>query len=222
MQDDSAGFSIHPAVLGESEMERVGKAMERIPRRSRAGARHLMSDPVVGPLARDERLVSLAEAILGGPATPYRATLFDKSQRSNWLVAWHQDTALSLRSRQDVPGWGPWSAKGGVVYAHAPAAVLEDVIALRVHLDDSTAANGPLRVLPGTHRLGILSDVQVAEVARSIDARACTVGRGGVVTMRPLLVHASSKTSTGAPRRVLHIEYAASLRLSGGLEIAFG
>jgi ectoine hydroxylase-related dioxygenase (phytanoyl-CoA dioxygenase family) len=151
---------------------------------------------------------------------PYRATLFDKSLRSNWLVAWHQDTALPLRSRHDAPGWGPWSVKGGILYAHAPSFALETLIALRVHVDDSTESNGSLRVLPRTHRLGVLTDGQVADLAQSIEPHACTIDRGGVVAMRPLLVHASSKASTDAPRRVLHIEYAPSLLLDGGIEIA--
>ena len=71
---------------------------------------------------------------------PFRATLFDKSPKSNWLVVWHQDTALTICERIDAAGWGPWSTKAGVLYAHAPAAALERVVALRVCLDDSTSA----------------------------------------------------------------------------------
>ena len=77
-----------------------------------------------------------------------RATLFDKSPDSNWLVVWHQDTALPLVERKDLPGWGPWSTKEGVLYAHAPSQALSQVLALRVHLDDSTSVNGPLRCSP--------------------------------------------------------------------------
>ena len=36
---------------------------------------------------------------------PFRATLFDKSPQANWLVVWHQDTALPLRRRLDISGW---------------------------------------------------------------------------------------------------------------------
>jgi hypothetical protein len=46
-------------------------------------------------------------------------------------VAWHQDTALPLREQRDVAGWGPWSVKDGVNYAHAPAQALERILALR-------------------------------------------------------------------------------------------
>ena len=108
-----------------------------------------MRVPAVGGMARRAPLLEIAQEILGHGAFPYRATLFDKSATANWLVVWHQDTALPLRERREVPGWGPWSVKEGVHYAHAPASALEQVLALRVHLDDSTSKNGPLRVLPG-------------------------------------------------------------------------
>jgi ectoine hydroxylase-related dioxygenase (phytanoyl-CoA dioxygenase family) len=118
----------------------------------------LLTIPLVKHLATDRRLLAIASEILAGEALPIQATLFDKSQDANWLVVWHQDTALPVRERHDLPGWGPWSVKAGVIYAHAPADVLNKVVALRVHLNDSTAHNGCLRVLPATHKHGVLSD----------------------------------------------------------------
>jgi hypothetical protein len=150
----------------------------------------------------------------------FRATLFDKSLSANWLVAWHQDTALPLQQRIDVPGWGPWTTKAGVLHAIAPASALEEVIALRLHIDDSTSENGPLRVLPGTHADGVLSDARVTELANQIDAVECVVSAGGIIAMRPLIVHASSKARSAQPRRVIHIEYASSLGLGSGLQLA--
>jgi ectoine hydroxylase-related dioxygenase (phytanoyl-CoA dioxygenase family) len=135
-------------------------------------------------------------------------------------VVWHQDTALPLRERRETPGWGPWSVKDGVIYAHAPASALSHVLALRVHLDDSTAQNGPLRVLPNTHTIGVLNDGELQRLSDRAASADCLVPRGGVLAMRPLIVHASSKSQSEAPRRVLHIEYAASLSLGDGLELA--
>jgi ectoine hydroxylase-related dioxygenase (phytanoyl-CoA dioxygenase family) len=162
----------------------------------------------------------IATEILGDGAFPYRATLFDKSATANWLVVWHQDTALPLRERHEVPGWGPWSMKEGVNYAHAPADALEQVLALRVHLDDSTSENGPLRVLPGTHTFGVLTDEQIHDLSLKITEVECLVGKGGVLAMRPLIVHASSKAWSEIPRRVLHVEYARPSALCDGLELA--
>jgi hypothetical protein len=60
-------------------------------------------------------------------------------------------------------------------------------------------------------------------VVRAIDQS--NVGRtkaGGVVAMRPLIVHASSKVRVDAPRRVLHIEYASTVRLDCDIDLAVG
>jgi ectoine hydroxylase-related dioxygenase (phytanoyl-CoA dioxygenase family) len=204
-------------------MERIRQALAAadLPR-TRAGARHVLRVPAVRELAMHPDLVQLAARCIGERPTPYRATLFDKSAMSNWLVAWHQDTALPLRQRVESLSWGPWSTKGGVLHAIAPAAVLGRVVALRVHLDDSTHANGPLRILPGTHARGILTRDEVQRLADSVSSVACVASAGGVVTMRPLVVHASSKTHSDQPRRVLHIEYATSVHLGAGLELAVG
>jgi hypothetical protein len=162
----SDGFAIIPEVLSECEIADLKSMLDRseLPR-SRAGMRHAMRNARVAALARDSRLMAMAQEVLGR-AAPFRATLFDKSPTSNWLVVWHQDTALPLCERREVPGWGPWSIKHGVNCAHAPASALEQVLALRLHLDDSIAENGPLRVLPGTHSLGLF---ERRSASRSVD-----------------------------------------------------
>ena len=166
------------------------------------------------------RSTGLAREVLGHHAFPFRATLFDKSQNANWLVVWHQDTSLPLRERHDHPAWGPWSVKDGVIYAHAPMTALSRVLALRVHLDDSLSENGPLRVLPGTHTRGVLGDEEIHECVEHVSPVECLVGKGGVVAMRPLILHASSKSRSDLPRRVLHIEYAESREIADGFELA--
>ena len=221
MTETDTGYSINQEVFDRAEMTRVIKALDQAPIiRSRAGARHVLRMSVVRELAIDPRLLRRAAHFVGSAPTPFRATLFDKSQASNWVVVWHQDTALPLRARVEDPSWGPWSVKSGVLYAHAPAWALGTVIALRVHLDDSTAANGPLRVLPGTHERGVLSDADIEGLAREVRPVECLAAMGGVVAMRPLTVHASSKATDGQSRRVLHIEYAAATYLGSGIELA--
>ena len=147
-------------------------------------------------------------------------TLFEKSSRTNWLTPWHQDTALPLTTRFDSTGWGPWSQKAGTIYAHAPTWALSRIVALRVHLDSSGADNGPLRVMPGSHRQGVLSDQSVLKYVSSHKEVACLTGRGGVIAMRPLLIHSSSKALSVEPRRVLHIEYSDSLDLGDEIRLA--
>lgn len=179
-----------------------------------------MACPIVEALANSSRLVELANEWLGSAAIPFRATLFEKSGRTNWLIPWHQDTALPLTKKFDGTGWGPWSQKAGITYAHAPTGALSRILALRVHLDNSNTDNGPLRVIPGSHGQGVLSDQSVLKYASTHKEVACLTGRGGVIAMRPLLIHSSSKAQSIEPRRVLHIEYSDSLNLGDEIRLA--
>jgi ectoine hydroxylase-related dioxygenase (phytanoyl-CoA dioxygenase family) len=218
---EKEGFAILPEVLTRSELDHLDESLKRDPlARSRAGSRHALRHPAVLTVARESRLRSIAQEVLGCDLFPFRATLFDKSPISNWLVAWHQDKALPLRERRELPGWGPWSVKDGVIYANAPASALSRVVALRLHLDDSTPENGPLRVLPGTHSMGVLSDVAIHSLSARTTAVDCLVPRGGILIMSPLIVHASAKSRSVMPRRVLHVAYAASATIAEGLELA--
>lgn len=215
------GFAIVPSVLPAVEVDAILSELSASGlNRSRAGARHVLKYPCVNKIAEDRRVLALAQAVLGERAFPFRATLFDKSPKSNWLVVWHQDTALPLLEKRETPEWGPWSVKDGIIYAHAPASALEKILALRIHLDDSTETNGPLRVIPGTHNRGVLADAELQELESEISPVTCAVDKGGVIAMRPLITHASSKSQSQLPRRVLHIEYAATSELESQLRLA--
>ena len=107
--------------------------------------------------------------------------------------------------------------KDRITYAHAPASALCQVLALRVHLDEPNADNGPLRILPGTHLKGVLTDDVIEELVGSITPIDGLVPQGGVLAMRPLIVHASSKSRSQVPRRVVHIEYAGCRSFAPGL-----
>jgi hypothetical protein len=112
------GYGLIPGVFDVDEVKSVLAELvgANLPR-SRAGVRHAMKNVTVARVARDERMMRIAQAILGERTIPFRATLFEKLPTSNWLVAWHQDTALPLTERKDCSGWGPWSLKDGVIYA---------------------------------------------------------------------------------------------------------
>ena len=215
------GFAILPEVFAHESLDCLLQQIDQLaPRRTRAGLRHALRLAPVAAWAQSENMLGLARAVLGQDAFPFRATLFDKSPESNWLVVWHQDTALPLRKRIDVPGWGPWSVKEGIPYAHAPTSALSQVVALRVGFDDSTVENGPLRVLPGSQKNGVLSDDAIHEFAARVPAVNCLIPKRGILAMRPLLVHSSSKSRGESSRRVIHIEYSSSMAVAGGIELA--
>jgi len=216
-----SGLLVRKEVISTRECNALKRALATDSKgRARAGIRHLMNNVVVRAIAIDDRMVSIASSFLGRRAIPYRATLFEKSDRANWLVAWHQDTALPLRHQFESKEWGPWSFKEGFTYAHAPGWALSRIIALRIHLDPSTELNGPLRVIPGSHSSGVLDDDEVLRRAHNGNPVECLAPAGAVVAMRPLLIHASSKATVNSPRRVLHIEYADSLDLADGVQLA--
>jgi ectoine hydroxylase-related dioxygenase (phytanoyl-CoA dioxygenase family) len=218
---DQTGFALLHGVFSPELIEGTLEQIEHLsPHRSRAGVRHVLGLSPVARLARCPQLINVARGVLGMDAIPFRATLFGKTLAANWLVVWHQDTALPLGERQELQGRGPWSVKEGINYAHAPSPALSRVLALRIHFDDSTSANGPLRVLPGTHELGVRSDDQIHDLSKQITPVDCVAPKGGVVAMRPLVVHASSKSQIETPRRVLHIEYAASDSIAAPLRLA--
>lgn len=217
---EEQGFEIISGHLTPSDVDDVTLALDQAPlHRSRAGMRNVLQIDAVRKLALGESILKFARAALGEQALPFRATLFDKSPDSNWLVVWHQDTALPLRERRDVAGWGPWSVKEGVTCARAPAEALDQVLAIRIHLDDSTIENGPLRVFPGTHKSGVLSDDAIRDLSQEVTETVCQVPLGGLLLMKPLLVHASSKALQSKRRRVLHIEYCSQATFPGGLEL---
>jgi hypothetical protein len=85
----------------------------------------LARSPVLQNLAGPGALGQLAQLVLGPGARPIRSTLFDKTPEANWVVPWHQDTAIPVARRIDgVPGFDVWSIKAGQDYCEALAEVL--------------------------------------------------------------------------------------------------
>jgi ectoine hydroxylase-related dioxygenase (phytanoyl-CoA dioxygenase family) len=124
---------------------------------------------------------------------------------------------IAVRQQFDVEGFGPWSTKAGIPHVQPPVSVLENMLALRVHLDDTDESNGALQVVPGTHNEGRLSTQDIQERKGRDTVITSSVPKSGVMVMRTLLLHASSAASEPKHRRVLHFEYS-SLDLPGGLE----
>lgn len=184
---------------------------------ARAGRRDGLRLAAVRALAAAEPIRAVVRMILGPQAFAIRATLFDKTPAANWLVAWHQDATVAVRARRDVTGFTAWSVKAGIAHARAPAHVLASVLSLRVEVDGTDGARGPLRVVPGSHRHGILDAAAIARLVAATPAVECHVPAGGALLMRPLLLHASSRAAVPGHRRVVHLEFA-SEELPGGLE----
>ena len=206
------GWAVTAPVVPQLAVDRVVAELARHGdvERSRGGVRNLLDTaPVVRELARSAPVRAVAEAVLGPHCFAVRAILFDKTAGANWKVTWHQDATIAVRARASLVGWGPWSEKEGVPHVQPPAELLERMLGVRVHLDDCGADNGPVRVLPGSHRVGRLSAAAIDAWRTAHPAVDCLAERGAILAIRPLILHASSAAVSPAHRRVLHLEFAA-------------
>lgn len=219
------GFAIVPNVIDEARIEALLAALSEVrvttavkQRAGRAfGIRRLLDVvPAMRALAESAMLQELVTPVIGSPARVVRGIFFDKTPVANWKVPWHQDVAIAVREKLDVPSFSAWSVKAGVVHVQPPKAVLENILTVRVHLDDAAETNGALRVIPGSHLHGVLCDEAVQRWKETVPAVACAVRRGDALLIRPLLLHASSVARQPQHRRVLHLEYSAHA-LPGGL-----
>ena len=123
-------------------------------------------------------------------------------------MAWHPDLTISVTQKMEVAGFSGWSVKEGAIHVQAPAAVLERMLTVRLHLDDCGPNDGPLRVIPGSHLAGRLDAPQILHWQRSRASEPCHVPAGGALLMRPLLLHSSSSAVRPNHRRVIHLEFA--------------
>lgn len=201
---DSHGFAIVSNVLDTSACRALASLLGDA---NGAGTRGMLRVPEVAALAQS-LLADLVRPHLPVGPVPVRGIYFDKRSETNWLVAWHQDLTLALKKQAEVTGFGPWSVKEGVPHVQPPMKLLGQMLAVRLHLDDTDASNGALRVLSGTHRLGRLSAEAIQSCRETHEEILCEAKAGDVLLMRPLLVHASSRSSSARRRRVLHIEFA--------------
>jgi ectoine hydroxylase-related dioxygenase (phytanoyl-CoA dioxygenase family) len=208
----SDGWAVTPPLVPDRAIDTLLAVLTPVgdDRFTRGGIRNLLeTSPEVRELAATAEVRSLAEMVLGPGCFAVRAILFDKTPSANWKVVWHQDLTIAVRARADIAGFGPWSEKEGVVHVQPPAELLARMLAVRVHLDDCGPENGPVRVLPGSHRAGRLSSAQVDAWRARRAPVDCLARRGAILAFRPLLLHASSPARVPAHRRVLHFEFAA-------------
>lgn len=219
------GFAVVPRVLTDEAVQSVIEALAMTsasPGAIRRGEVYALralfdSSPPIRDIARSAALRGLVEPVLGSDAFAVKALLLDKTPSANWTVPWHQDLAIAVRERVEAQGYHGWSEKAGAPHVVPPPGVLENVLTVRIALDEGGVENGPLMVLPGSHVQGQLRDAGIHTSRKRVAPVRCPVPRGGALLMRPLLLHASRPAESPGRRRVLHIEYAAA-PLPGGME----
>lgn len=144
-----------------------------------------------------------------------KSIYFDKPEKSNWFVAYHQDLTISVDKKLDIENFENWTTKQNQFAVQPPKEVLENNFTIRIHIDKTTKDNGALKVINNSHSKGILR-VENMDLKNETET-ICEIEKGGIMIMKPLLFHASNKTTNNERRRVIHIEFS-NLELPNGLE----
>lgn len=209
---DADGFAVLPGVFSAREVDAIvhdlacafaadtsGSTLRTDEGRI-YGARNLLQLwPGVNRLWQRPPITELLRALLGDRYGLVRVLYFDKPPGQSWALPWHKDMTIAVKNNK-LPSeqFTKPTFKAGVPHVEGPEWLLEQMLTLRLHLDDMTDDNGPLKVIPGSHR-------------NREDASPVTIlgARGDVLLMRPLLSHSSnkSKDDTNQHRRILHYEF---------------
>jgi hypothetical protein len=200
------GFAVVPRVFDQRTCESVAERLEGSPF-SGAGSRRLLLREWCRELA--VRLRSSNQLLPCMPVDPVavQCTIFEKTGSRNWLVPFHQDRSIPVLERISAKGLSGWCEKEGDLFVQPPASLLEQLTAVRMHIDPCPAESGALRVVPGSHRLGLLTSDAAADFRATAREVAVSASIGDALLMKPLLLHASSKSSAHARRRVLHFVF---------------
>lgn len=208
------GFTILGNIFSFQEIEKLLLAIERADsskptfRKSSdlfAIRRFLSEIPEAIHLVFNERLNHVIKEIFGNDYFVVKSIYFDKPESSNWFVPYHQDLTISVDKKSDAEGFGPWSVKEDRFAVQPPLSILQNIFTIRIHIDNTDENNGALRVIPGSHLKGVCRPETIDWTKEK--ETICTVPEGGIMIMRPLLLHASGRTINNRKRRVIHIEF---------------
>ncbi|WP_431263369.1 phytanoyl-CoA dioxygenase family protein [Roseateles chitinivorans] len=202
---EAGGFALIESVVDPGELKALAPVMLR--EGAVGGSRCLLDRPEIAALATTLQAHRVLRSLIPEDHVAVQCTYFEKSSDRNWLVALHQDLSIPVARRVEAPVLRGWSDKEGTVFVQPPPEVLEQLIAVRLHVDACGAEDGPLRLVPGSHRLGVLSPEAAAAVRADRGESTCLAAAGDALVMRPLTLHASSKSVGTSRRRVLHFVF---------------
>jgi len=167
--------------------------------------RFLKEVPGTIELIFNKKLKAIIREIFGKDYFLVKSIYFDKPETSNWFVSYHQDLTISVNQKVEIPGFGPYTKKHDQFAVQPPLNTLESNFTIRIHLDDTNEENGALKVIPNSHSKGIYRPETIDwNIEKEV---SCNVARGGLMVMKPLLLHSSSRTTNNQKRRVIHLEF---------------
>jgi Phytanoyl-CoA dioxygenase (PhyH) len=213
---DRSGAQHFASLIDTSDLSQCAALFDGLDQRQ-AGKR--ITSLALDDLGAVRKTKSLVENYLGANARPVRATLFDKRADRNWSLGWHQDRTIAVKQRREVDGYGPWTVKQGVCHVAPPTSLLTSMLTARVHIDPVDGENAPLLIAPGSHRLGLIAEPEIAGIVTQCGTLECLAEVGDVWLYATLILHASARATHVRRRRVLQIDFSAQ-SLPGGLEWA--
>ncbi len=161
--------------------------------------------PELKKLIFNNNITSLLSTLFDTNYFLTKAIYFDKPKNSNWFVAFHQDLSISVDQKSTIDNYKNWTFKKGQYGVQPPVSILQDTITLRIHLDDTNKYNGALKIIPKSHLKGIIRTD--SKNWNTEDKYTCEVKKGGIMLMKPLILHASNKNTNYKQRRVIHLEF---------------
>jgi ectoine hydroxylase-related dioxygenase (phytanoyl-CoA dioxygenase family) len=211
------GYEILHDFISHGKVARITKDICALETAGRSGGIRNIEKKLfsVRDLASSDLMMSSVRNYLTDEPFLVRAILFNKTIKNNWSVRWHQDRTIAVSHKFEHTGWGPWSIKDGVDNVQPPIEVLEQMVIFRIHLDDTCEANGSLKVIPKSHKEGILNVQQIKNYINDCPHKTCDVKKGGMLVMKPYLLHSSNKAKIPSQRRVIHLEYSSYTLPSG-------
>lgn len=208
------GFVIIPEIYRASEISAIGELIDSAhDGEILTGERRFLNrTPHVLDLLLNDNLRTLLKAV-APDFFVIKSIYFDKSPQANWFVSWHQDKIIFVKNKIEIPGFRNWTQRENEYGVQPTAEILGNIVSARIHLDTADSTNGALKVIPHSHSESSSRNVSFSDN----DAVVCEVPAGGVMLMKPLLFHASSRSASAQPRRVIHLEFC-SIELPEGLE----
>jgi ectoine hydroxylase-related dioxygenase (phytanoyl-CoA dioxygenase family) len=213
-QIENTGFVTINNVFSDGEVEKIVQLIHQADtsrktfRKSAdlfAIRQFLKEVPDISKLILNDEFKLLIHSLFGSDHFIVKSIYFDKPEQSNWFVSYHQDLTISVDRKVELSNYIKWTVKQDQFSVQPPLDVLKQIYTVRIHLDDTDENNGALKVIPGSHLKGIYRPEDIDWVNET--EHICEVLKGGVMIMKPLLLHSSSRTTNNSKRRVIHIEF---------------
>jgi len=200
------GAELHTGVIDASDLLSILNAFPS----DRAGTRLKGIAGLAERIGKESKPWVIARDRLGAKSQPVRAILFDKNMTTNWSLDWHQDRTIAVTERKEIQGFRNWTVKQGIQHVEPPFELLANMVTLRIHLDDVGPDNAPLRIAPGSHKLGRLAEEDYASVVMQCGEVECLAKSGDIWSYSTPILHASKMSARPQRRRVLQVDYSAS------------